>query len=155
MTTKKKRNTATLTPPNETSGAQSNDRKPDAPEVRHRVDRSPQNPPETGGRDPSTGRFLPGNSGNGGGRPKLPEWFKAGGEVALRYLLDVATGAESVEKQELRMRAAERVAELVYGRPTVADGMSDEMPPALAGLLALARRVNAQRDTALQQENHE
>lgn len=67
------------------------------------------------GRD-AQGRFAPGASGNPGGRPRLPEWFRDGGAEALRYLLDVATGAVPVERDELRVRAAEWCAERVYGK---------------------------------------
>ena len=65
------------------------------------------------------GRLLPGQSANptgvNGGRPKLPDWFKAKGEEALRHLLDVATGVEPVEP-ELRFKAASLVVDRIYGK---------------------------------------
>ncbi|MCC7111521.1 MAG: hypothetical protein IT382_19665 [Deltaproteobacteria bacterium] len=98
----------------------------------------PHSPAETG-RD-SRGRFAIGASGNPGGRPRLPEWFRVGSEDALRYLLDVATGAVEVEKQELRIRAAEWVAGRVFGRPVAAaeEEAPWEITPAVASLLAVA-----------------
>ena len=65
----------------------------------------------------ANGRLLPGSTANpaGGGRPKLPDWFKSKGEEALRHLLDVATGVEPVEP-ELRFKAASIVVDRIYGK---------------------------------------
>ncbi|MBI1949350.1 MAG: hypothetical protein HYS27_26925 [Deltaproteobacteria bacterium] len=92
------------------------------------------------GRD-AHGRFAPGASGNPGGRPRLPGWFRDGGAEALRYLLDVATGAVPVERDELRVRAAEWCAARVFGRPQAAEDEHDPpwvITPAVEGLLRLA-----------------
>lgn len=65
----------------------------------------------------ANGRLLPGSTANaaGGGRPRLPDWFRAKGEDALRHLLDVATGVEPVEP-ELRFKAAALVVDRIYGK---------------------------------------
>lgn len=92
------------------------------------------------GRD-AQGRFAPGASGNPGGRPRLPGWFREGSAEALRYLLDVATGAVAVERDELRVRAAEWCAARVFGRPQTAEEEPDSawvITPAVEGLLRLA-----------------
>jgi len=65
------------------------------------------------------GRLLPGQSANptgrNGGRPALPDWFKDAAPEALRHLVNVATGVESVEP-ELRLKAATLVVERFYGK---------------------------------------
>lgn len=38
------------------------------------------------------GHFLPGNSGNGGGRPRLPDWYKLGNDDAMRVSYAAALG---------------------------------------------------------------
>ena len=65
----------------------------------------------------ANGRLLPGSTANpaGGGRPKLPDWFRAKGEEALKHLLDVATGVVDVEP-ELRFKAAALVVDRIYGK---------------------------------------
>jgi hypothetical protein len=73
----------------------------------------------TDGRDGTSGKFLPGNSAgngvNGGGRPKLPDWFKDRAPQALRYLLLVAVGEEPAEAKD-RIKAAQTVVDRVYGK---------------------------------------
>jgi len=61
------------------------------------------------------GRLLKGQSGNPNGRPRLPDWLKARGPDAIKYLVDVATGEEFAEPA-LRIRAAEWVVDRVYGK---------------------------------------
>lgn len=86
------------------------------------------------------GRFPPGVSGNPQGRVKLPEWFKAKGETALRYLADVACGDEEVERQEHRIRAAEWVAGRCFGRPKITD--DEETNDANAALAAIVAALS-------------
>ena len=92
------------------------------------------------------GRLLPGQtanpSGAGGGRPRLPDWFKSRGPDALRVLIAQATGecvqsddgsvlpavkqvAESSSPKE-RAQAADLIANRVYGKaPDVISGDPD------------------------------
>ena len=99
------------------------------------------------GRD-GTGKFLPGNQsgngGNGGGRPKLPEWFKDRAPEALRYLLMVAVGEEPAEAKD-RIKAAQTVVDRVYGKAPetiTIDGGS----PVLDLLVAMAKPVEVKGD---------
>jgi hypothetical protein len=77
----------------------------------------------TEARDTS-GKFLPGNKAAvNSGRPALPDWFKSSAPDALRYLLDVALdevkdkkGVHIPSEPKLRLQAAERVVERVYGK---------------------------------------
>lgn len=70
------------------------------------------------------GKFLPGNKAAvAGGRPALPDWFKSAAPDALRYLLNVALddvtdkdGNHVPTEPKLRLQAAERVVERVYGK---------------------------------------
>jgi hypothetical protein len=77
----------------------------------------------TEARDTS-GKFLPGNKAAvNSGRPALPDWFKSSAPDALRYLLNVALddvtdkdGNHVPTEPKLRLQAAERVVERVYGK---------------------------------------
>ena len=91
------------------------------------------------------GYFLPGHNGNtGGGRPKLPDWFKSRAPDALLYLLDVATGVEPVEP-ELRLKAAALVVDRVYGKAP--ETLQVEGASAVMDLLvAMAKPVNSDDD---------
>lgn len=71
------------------------------------------------------GRWLAGNKAatGVGGRPALPDWFKSAAPDALRYLLNVALdevkdkdGQHVPTEPKLRLQAAERVVERVYGK---------------------------------------
>lgn len=70
------------------------------------------------------GKFLAGNKAAvTGGRPALPDWFKSAAPDALRYLLNVALddvtdkdGKHVPTEPKLRLQAAERVVERVYGK---------------------------------------
>lgn len=70
------------------------------------------------------GKFLEGNKvAANGGRPALPDWFKSAAPDALRYLLNVALddvtdkdGNHVPTEPKLRLQAAERVVERVYGK---------------------------------------
>lgn len=63
--------------------------------------------------------FPPGVSGNPGGRPALPPWFREGAEDALRFLLEVATG-KARDRRISRAQACITIVERVYGRPAQA-----------------------------------
>lgn len=65
------------------------------------------------------GQVLPGSPtfSRNGGRPAKPEWLAAKGEAALRYIADVADGTEFAEP-ELRLKAAQMIADRHYGKPT-------------------------------------
>jgi hypothetical protein len=90
------------------------------------------------------GRLLPGGTANpaGGGRPRLPDWFKAKGPDSLRVLVAQATGEiipqddgtvlpavqqvalESSPKE--RTAAAAIIADRIYGKaPDVITGDAD------------------------------
>lgn len=107
------------------------------------------------------GQFLPGQSPNPAGRPRLPEWFKSGAEDCLRVILAQATGVvipqpdgtvlpavqqvalESTTKE--RKEAAEAVANRVLGKaPELlqVDGGSAVMDL----LVAMAKPVNPAPD---------
>ncbi len=61
------------------------------------------------------GRLLPGSNLNPLGRTALPDWLRASGHDALRYIADVAIGKEYAETQ-YRLKAAEYIVERVYGK---------------------------------------
>jgi hypothetical protein len=98
------------------------------------------------------GHFLPGHNVNGGGRPKLPDWFKSSAEDCLRVLVACATGkvqegdppaalevATSASPKE-RIHAAELVCNRVLGKAPetiTVDGQSGVMDL----LIALAKPV--------------
>jgi hypothetical protein len=67
----------------------------------------------------NNGRLLKGFSANpkgkNGGRPKLPDFFKAGGPDAMRHLLGVANGTIAASG-DIRMRACTIVMERIYGK---------------------------------------
>ena len=97
----------------------------------------------TDGRD-GTGKFLPGHN-QGGGRPKLPDWFKDRAPEALRYLLLVAVGEEPAEAKD-RIKAAQCVVDRVYGKAPetlTLEGGS----PVLDLLVAMAKPVVVKGDT--------
>lgn len=80
-----------------------------------------QGPPK---RD-AKGRLLPGSTANPNGRPALPEWFRAKGEDALRYIVEVADGKHGTEG---RQRAAEFIVKRVYGdAPIGASGAGESL----------------------------
>ena len=108
------------------------------------------------GRD-ARGFFLPGHNVNGGGRPKLPDWFKSGAEDCLRVLLACATGktqagdppaaalvaAEASAKE--RIHAAELVCNRVLGKAP--ETLQVEGASAVMDLLvAMAKPVNPTDD---------
>jgi hypothetical protein len=67
-------------------------------------------------RRDENGRLLPGSKlAEGAGRPPLPDWLKAKGPAALRYICDVVEGVESVDKTADRIKAAEIIIKRVYG----------------------------------------
>lgn len=68
----------------------------------------------------SAGRILPGSKlAEGKGRPPLPEWLKAKGPDALKYICDVVDGVEPVDKSADRIKAAEIIIKRVYGDVSV------------------------------------
>ena len=78
--------------------------------------------PEQETRDPATGRFVPGVSGNPSGRPsdskRLRELARALGEKAIEGLLKEATEAESASA---RIAAWTQILDRGFGRPTVGE----------------------------------
>lgn len=78
------------------------------------------NDEQTGGNRDASGRFLPGQSGNKGGRSKIPEWMHDRAPKALAWLCDVAEGkAEGDFKAADRVRAAEIVVAYCYNKPVI------------------------------------
>lgn len=86
----------------------------------------PANRDEQELRDPATGRFVPGVSGNPSGRPsdskRLRELARALGEKAIDGLLKEATEAESASA---RIAAWTAILDRGYGRPTVGEPDGD------------------------------
>lgn len=66
-----------------------------------------------------TGQFAPGQTGNPGGRPKMPEElkeaFRSHSETALQTLVDVMTNGV---KDGDRVKAAEVILDRGYGKAT-------------------------------------
>ena len=73
----------------------------------------PSNGKKTGGKDPTTGKFLPGNTC--GGRKQKPEWLNGKGEEALRYAYSVMNNEDV--RPELRLQAARMLVEYDLGKP--------------------------------------
>lgn len=78
------------------------------------------------GRDPVTGRFLPGVSGNPLGRPsdskRLREMARQLGERAIEGLL---REAEAADTSSARIAAWNAILDRGYGRPTVGEPGDD------------------------------
>ncbi len=68
------------------------------------------------GRDPATGRLLPGHSMPGPGRPPLPDILTKSAPGIIEKLIATAEGKNPKASEELVMRAQERVIELVHGK---------------------------------------
>jgi hypothetical protein len=74
------------------------------------------------------GTFLPGNPG--GGRSKLPDFFREKGPDALREILRIATEGEG----KLQMQALIYVADRIYGKAV--QGVEVEGGEGVNGMLA-------------------
>jgi hypothetical protein len=74
--------------------------------------------------------WKPGQSGNPGGRPKLPEEFKAKGPEALKEILRIATEGEG----KLQLQALIYVADRIYGKAV--QGVEVEGGEGVNGMLA-------------------
>lgn len=89
-------------------------------------------------------QFKPGQSGNPGGRPKLPENFKARGPEVLDFLMAVALGEKKAPMKD-RVLASKWCAERIYGAPVQALDLDpdNKLPPAALALreLVLARQA--------------
>lgn len=85
--------------------------------------------------------WKPGESGNPGGRPSLPDWFKAAGPDALRFLMQVAAGDEGDAKVS-RAEACLKVIERCYGAVPKAIELpsASDLEPVVAAVVALAKR---------------
>lgn len=59
--------------------------------------------------------FVPGKSGNPGGRPPKPEWLKGKGEEALKKAYEIMN-SKGV-RPELQLQAARMIAEYDLGKP--------------------------------------
>ncbi len=73
---------------------------------------------EPGARDPVTGRFKPGVSGNPTGRNnrEYPVWFADRAPDACKLLLECMDG-ELVDERVSRVQAALQVLDRMYGKP--------------------------------------
>ena len=80
----------------------------------------PENRKKTGKKRGESTQFKKGQSGNPGGRPKVPEEikeaFKAAAPEALDLLLKLMR--DEKEKSEIRVRCAETVLDRGYGKAT-------------------------------------
>lgn len=95
----------------------------------------PSDGQKSAGRDAS-GRFAAGNPG--GGRPRLPEWFRSKGEDSLRVLCEIMDG----EREDKRMspgQAAQIVKESVYGKAPMTPEDADDAINALGEVLSRLR----------------
>ena len=82
------------------------------------------------------GRFGLGNPG--GGRPPLPEWFKAKAPDALKHMLAVADGTVDDEKIS-RMQACVEIVNRVYGHAPKAPEDTDDSARAWGEILSRLR----------------
>lgn len=71
---------------------------------------------KTGALRDSNGRFIKGESGNPGGRPKLPDEFKKYAEKAPKELWEIATDEDT--NKTLRASILEWFSEMYYGKAT-------------------------------------
>lgn len=104
----------------------------------------PQNRPQNGNQDPKTGRFLPGNCANPGGRPKaklISEAYKQiledeGAEAYARVVTDVARTAKNKSD---RLAAVKEMTDRVEGKALqqhkIEAGIDDNTAKLLADLL--------------------
>lgn len=96
---------------------------------------------QQGGNKPQrdeAGRLLPGGTANPGGRPKLPDWYRALGPDALRIIADIALG----EREDARLspgQAASLMKEHIYGRAPQASEDADAAAEAFAKMLSRMR----------------
>ena len=92
--------------------------------ARHSTPKSTGHPP-----------WKPGESGNPGGRSKLPEAFKQKGPEALEKILALMSEGED---DKVRLKAATWIAERIYGRAPVSVEVEggDGVNAVLAALLA-------------------
>lgn len=84
---------------------------------------------ENKAKSTKTHGFQPGQSGNPGGRPKMPEEFK---ELAKKYSLPALKVAISImenpkEKASDRLRAVELIQDRAYGKPKQDVGIEGDM----------------------------
>lgn len=92
----------------------------------------------------ANGRLAPGHSGvPGAGRTKLPDFFKAVGPDALRAIADIATG-EIEAPPELQLRAAQDVADRIYGRAKAQDPEEQEQKNDVVAAILLLVQQRAQ-----------
>mgnify|MGYP001559771723 CR=1 FL=1 len=90
-----------------------------------------------------TGRWLPGTAApNPGGRPSLPEEFKAHGPSALRKLVEFMDD----KNRQIAVRAVELVVERIYGK---ASQPLEHTGQDLLDLVAerIAQRMNGHSDS--------
>lgn len=79
------------------------------------TEQPPEQPKKRPGESGAGTPWQKGQSGNPGGRPKLPDWMKERGPKALAYIADVADGTEPAEP-DLRLKAAHIIVERYYGK---------------------------------------
>src|ERR1700755_2803220 len=95
-----------------------------------------------------TGQFLPGHTGNPGGRPGLPAEVRA--RLSALSLSAVQALAEALYGGDARVRvvAAAHILDRLYGRPAQATDLtlkaedSDASPPPPPALVAAPRRAH-------------
>ena len=102
----------------------------------------PGNGRKSAERDPTTGRFLPGNKSNGG-RKKLPEElkeaFRAAAPEALSVLTKILKNEEARDAD--RIRCAEIILDRGYGKPVQAVDL--EHSSSEVGVVLLPARTDA------------
>jgi hypothetical protein len=72
----------------------------------------------------ATGQFLPGNSGNPGGRPGLPAEVRAKLSELSLPAIQVLAGALRGEDARVRVVAAVHILDRLYGRPAQATDLT-------------------------------
>lgn len=86
------------------------------------------------------GRFVPGKSGNPGGRPKIPQDVKDAIRAACPKAVSVLVGLLDDKKSLIRLEAAKTLLDRGYGKPAQAQDITLDMTGSL-DVTAQIRRV--------------
>ena len=100
----------------ETMSEKTAEKKPKATKTKTKTTTKKKSTDKASSQRDSKGRFIKGESGNPGGRPKLPDEFKKYAEKAPKELWEIATDEDT--NKTLRASILEWFSEMYYGKAT-------------------------------------